>query len=231
MNSSPLETLIRSKTYRSVAPKITILCCLRQEDICRSQSIGANKLIQVWIAIELIRFRNSHLRIKQTSFYTVVMLEFPIRILNPLPHNCHCNITHSPLLSGKMGCQQSRITRYSELTDEDIKLIPLVFRDMNRKHMSPGVEYWFRTCYIQEGTIPLDVHVTYNIDDFTYREKQSISSMSVSQNTVIILLRRHEQPKMLIHFYLLLSVAIIRNWMESFWVYLTDMASMVVNVR
>ena len=155
MNSSPLETLIRSKTYRSVTPKITILCCLRQEDICRSQSIGANKLIRVWIAIELIRFRNSHLRIKQTSFYTVVMLEFPIRILNPLPHNCHCNITHSPLLSGKMGCQQSRITRYSELTDEDIKLIPLVFRDMNRKHMSPGVEYWFRTCYIQEGTIEL----------------------------------------------------------------------------
>lgn len=88
-----------------------------------------------------------------------------------------------------MGCQQSRIARYSELTEEDIKLIPQVFRDINRKHMSPGVEYWFQTCFIQEGTLPLDVYVTHTTSDFIFREKQLISNMSVSQNTGTIPLR------------------------------------------
>lgn len=102
--------------------------------------------------------------------------------------NCHWNRTYTLLLSETMGCQQSRITRYSELTEEDLKSIPHVFRDINRKHMSPGVEYWFRTCFIQEGTLPLDVHVADCMSDITSREKQSNWSTSVSRNMGIILL-------------------------------------------
>lgn len=56
-----------------------------------------------------------------------------------------------------MGCKQSRIIEYSELTSEDAKMIPQVFRSMDLRSPSPGVAYWLHTCFVQEGTMPLDV--------------------------------------------------------------------------
>lgn len=57
-----------------------------------------------------------------------------------------------------MGCKQSRIIEYSELTSEDTKMIPQVFRSVDLKSPSPGVAYWLHTCFVQEGTMPLNVN-------------------------------------------------------------------------
>lgn len=58
-----------------------------------------------------------------------------------------------------MGCQSSRIGEYSGLTEKDIQQIPHAFRDVQSRNSSPGMSYWFDTCFVQEGTCPVDISV------------------------------------------------------------------------
>ena len=63
------------------------------------------------------------------------------------------------LLSPPMGCKQSKIVPYAEITEEDKKLIPTLFRDINYSYKSRGVEYWWSTCFVKEGTVPIKIGV------------------------------------------------------------------------
>lgn len=62
-------------------------------------------------------------------------------------------------LSVAMGCTQSVVSGYVPITEEDIQEIPLVFRDLNARYRTPGMRYWFDTCNVREGTLPLKVDV------------------------------------------------------------------------
>ena len=46
-----------------------------------------------------------------------------------------------------------------EITKEEAKLIPLIFRDTSKQKLSPGISYWFDTCFVKEGVIPLKIAV------------------------------------------------------------------------
>lgn len=65
----------------------------------------------------------------------------------------------SPQQRAPMGCKQSTISGYRELTEEDVLAIPLLFRDMANRNKTPGMRYWFDTCAIREGTMPLQMGV------------------------------------------------------------------------
>ena len=58
-----------------------------------------------------------------------------------------------------MGCTQSNIVLYSDVSRDDAKQIPQIFRNVPKTDMTPGLRYWFNTCLINEGTIPLRVGV------------------------------------------------------------------------
>ena len=58
-----------------------------------------------------------------------------------------------------MGCAQSVVGGYAPITEEDIQEIPLVFRDLNARNRTSGMRYWFNTCNVREGTLPLKVDV------------------------------------------------------------------------
>ena len=62
-------------------------------------------------------------------------------------------------LSVAMGCTQSVVSGYVPITEADIQEIPLVFRDLNARYRTPGMRYWFDTCNVREGTLPLKVDV------------------------------------------------------------------------
>lgn len=60
-----------------------------------------------------------------------------------------------------MGCTQSSIIQYSDITREESKQIPQLIRDVSKQNSSPGISYWFSTCRVKEGTIPLTIGVCY----------------------------------------------------------------------
>lgn len=68
----------------------------------------------------------------------------------------HC---FSPQQRTPMGCKQSTVSGYKRLTEEDILAIPLLFRDLANRSKTPGMKYWFDTCTIREGTMPLKMGV------------------------------------------------------------------------
>ena len=68
----------------------------------------------------------------------------------------HC---FSPQQRTPMGCKQSTVSGYKRLTEEDILAIPLLFRDQANRSKTPGMKYWFDTCTIREGTMPLKMGV------------------------------------------------------------------------
>ena len=40
-----------------------------------------------------------------------------------------------------------------------MQAIPLLFRDLPNRGKTPGMKYWFDTCTIREGTMPLKIGV------------------------------------------------------------------------
>lgn len=59
-----------------------------------------------------------------------------------------------------MGCKQSTMISYAEITDEDRKLIPTLFREINSAHHSRGVSYWLSSSFVKEGTVPFKIGVS-----------------------------------------------------------------------
>lgn len=60
-----------------------------------------------------------------------------------------------------MGCTQSNIVHYADISRDEAKLIPSVFRDISKQTSSPGLRYWFNTCRVKEGIIPMKIGVAY----------------------------------------------------------------------
>lgn len=58
-----------------------------------------------------------------------------------------------------MGCMQSSIIQYADISQDEAKQIPLIFRDVSKYHSSPGIAYWFDSCKVKEGVIPLMIGV------------------------------------------------------------------------
>lgn len=58
-----------------------------------------------------------------------------------------------------MGCKQSTMVSYAEITDEDRKLIPTLFREISSTHHSRGVSYWLASSFVKEGTVPFKIGV------------------------------------------------------------------------
>lgn len=61
--------------------------------------------------------------------------------------------------SPQMGCKQSTMVSYAAITDEDRKVIPTLFREVNSSHHSRGVSYWLASSFVKEGTVPLKIGV------------------------------------------------------------------------
>ena len=72
-----------------------------------------------------------------------------------IKHFCLCVSIQIPI----MGCSQSKSILFSDISREEAKQIPQIFRNVPKSNLTPGLRYWFDTCIINEGTIPLRVGV------------------------------------------------------------------------